>query len=159
MWCDSSHLTLSNVLQKHPEVDRQIAAAAFGSCQVQVLRSTGKWSVGESTEQSIQNAYVEAIKSAHHLIYIENQVFSFSHFSLTPRQFFIGSPEISEGEATEGMPQNLIISALYQRICKAIEQEEHFRVIVLLPQHPSGDFLNHESPRIIYHYEYTTICR
>ena len=57
------------------------------------------------------------------------------------------------------MPQNQIISALYQRICKAIEQEEHFRVIVLLPQHPSGDFLNHESPRIIYHYEYTTICR
>jgi phospholipase D1/2 len=48
-----------------------------GHCQVQVLRSSGRWSVGEDTEQSIQNAYINAIEKSKHLIYIENQVFSF----------------------------------------------------------------------------------
>jgi hypothetical protein len=77
---------------------------------------------------------------------------------LHQRQFFIGSPVDVEGQESL-LPQNKIISALFDRIVKAIELNEHFRVIVILPQHPSGDFLNHESPRIIYHYEYLTICR
>lgn len=42
--------------------------------KVQVLRSSGKWSVGEEVEQSIQNAYIEGIQNSKHLIYIENQV-------------------------------------------------------------------------------------
>lgn len=33
-----------------------------------------KWSLGTSTEHSIANAYIEAIKNAKHFVYIENQV-------------------------------------------------------------------------------------
>jgi phosphatidylserine/phosphatidylglycerophosphate/cardiolipin synthase-like enzyme len=69
----------TQLLQKQdiPEISRQISALSRGTCQVQVLRSTGKWSVGENTEQSIQNAYIDAIQSAQHLLYIENQVIPF----------------------------------------------------------------------------------
>jgi hypothetical protein len=34
-----------------------------------------------------------------------------------------------------------------------------YRVIVVIPQHPSGDYLNMESPRIILNYEFLSICR
>jgi phospholipase D1/2 len=41
-----------------------------------------KWSLGTSTEHSIANAYIEAIKNAKHFVYIENQVCSLSSVSL-----------------------------------------------------------------------------
>jgi len=38
------------------------------------LSSCCKWSMGVSTEHSIANAYIDAIKNARHFVYIENQV-------------------------------------------------------------------------------------
>lgn len=46
------------------------------SCAAQVLRSCGRWSSGiSSPESSIYEAYLAAIASAQHFIYIENQFF------------------------------------------------------------------------------------
>eukprot|EP00602_Paraphysomonas_sp_CaronLab_P007254 CAMPEP_0185035158 /NCGR_PEP_ID=MMETSP1103-20130426/25973_1 /TAXON_ID=36769 /ORGANISM="Paraphysomonas bandaiensis, Strain Caron Lab Isolate" /LENGTH=1446 /DNA_ID=CAMNT_0027572105 /DNA_START=681 /DNA_END=5021 /DNA_ORIENTATION=+ len=118
-----------------------IPPKSTGTCQIQVLRSAGLWSVGATTERSIQNAWVEAITSAKHLIYIENQ-------------FFIGEPQEGSNRV-----QNSIVSALLERLVKAALSKENFRVIVVIPQHPSGDFVNHESPRIILYYEFLSICR
>ena len=42
---------------------------------LKVLRSVGKWSIGTKTECSIMNCWIETIRSAHHLVYIENQFF------------------------------------------------------------------------------------
>lgn len=40
---------------------------------VQILRSVGEWSVGTSTENSVYHAYIHAILSSEHSLYIENQ--------------------------------------------------------------------------------------
>lgn len=50
-------------------------AAVSNGCAVQVLRSAGSWSVGVSTERSIERAWATAIAEAEHLIYIEQQYF------------------------------------------------------------------------------------
>jgi phospholipase D1/2 len=47
-----------------------------GTVRGQIIRSSGDWSSGILTEQSIQNAYCEIIRNAQHLVYIENQFFS-----------------------------------------------------------------------------------
>jgi len=49
---------------------------AENQCTVQVLRSAGPWSLGvNSTEQSIQSAWAQAIIEAKHFVYIEQQYF------------------------------------------------------------------------------------
>lgn len=49
-------------------------AGYSGTCEVQLLRSSGKWSLGlEEHEQSIQNAYLKLIETSEHFVYIENQ--------------------------------------------------------------------------------------
>jgi hypothetical protein len=110
-----------------------------GSCKVQVLRSVGKWSIGTKTECSILNCYLETIQNSHRFIYIENQ-------------FFIGS---LAGDGT----QNKIADALMERILRAYEQKQAFRVIVLIPLHPNGDFANAMKSQVVMHYEYMTINR
>jgi phospholipase D1/2 len=45
-------------------------------CEIQVLRSASKWSIGfEKTETSILKAYHELITNSKHYIYIENLYF------------------------------------------------------------------------------------
>lgn len=41
---------------------------------IQLCRSCTEWSAGHPTEHSIANAYIDAISSAEHFVYIENQV-------------------------------------------------------------------------------------
>jgi hypothetical protein len=110
-----------------------------GSCKVQVLRSTGKWSIGTKTECSILNCYLECIANAHRFIYIENQ-------------FFISS---LAGDGT----QNKIVEAILERILKAYTQNEKFKIIVIIPLHPNGDFANAMKSKVVMHYEYMTINR
>ena len=87
------------------------------SCQV--VRSISEWSGGVgSMENSIYRAYVELIKAAEHYIFIENQYFISSINSKKPR--------------------NQIAKALFNRICRAIENEETFRVTVIIPIFPAG---------------------
>ncbi|XP_022105989.1 phospholipase D1-like isoform X2 [Acanthaster planci] len=112
-------------------------------CNCQLLRSASKWSVGvKHTEDSIQKAYIKLIGEAKHYIYIENQ-------------FFITLPD---SEVTNGIAQ-----ALYQRILRAYEERETFRVYVFLPLLPAfqGDVGEAGGGAIhaILHWEYQSICR
>jgi phospholipase D1/2 len=47
-----------------------------GTCCVQVIRSMDRWSGSTRNERSIYGAYIRAINSAEHFIYIENQYLS-----------------------------------------------------------------------------------
>ncbi|XP_033107848.1 phospholipase D1-like [Anneissia japonica] len=114
------------------------------NCKCQLLRSIGSWSCGmKYTEDSIQRAYVHAIQTAEHYIYIENQ-------------FFISL--IDDTEVT-----NQIASALYQRIVKAYREKATFRVYVVLPLLPAfqGEVGEDEGRSIhaILHWEYKSICK
>eukprot|EP00981_Chlorochromonas_danica_P012554 scaffold5146_cov164-Ochromonas_danica.AAC.3 len=110
-----------------------------GSCVVQLLRSVGKWSIGTKIENSILKCYIETIQNANHFIYIENQ-------------FFVGSL------AGEGV-QNGIPLALAERILKAYNLRQPFKVIVIIPLHPNGDMVNAMKSKVVMHYEYMTINR
>lgn len=95
-------------------------------CNVQMLRSAGDWSTGISaTETSILNAYCTMIKNAEHYIYMENQ-------------FFIttANPE------KDNQVKNTIGLALVDRIKRAHELKQKFRVIIFLPLLPGFDRMN-----------------
>ena len=84
--------------------------------QGQILRSVDNWSAGQPHEDSIHNAYVNAIKNAKHFIYIENQ-------------FFISSQD-------SGKVETMIQEALVERIVRAHKAEESFHAIVIIPLKP-----------------------
>jgi len=93
----------------------------YKNCDVQILRSATTWSLGiPLVEKSIYKGYEHAILNAEHYIYIENQYFI---SSLDPYT----------------VPQNKLLMALYERLRKAIANRENFKVIVVIPVHPSGD--------------------
>ena len=76
----------------------QVNLFSRGTCDVQILRSVGTWSLGlpiDAIEYSIHNCYIDLIRNAQHLIYIENQ-------------YFISV-------------QNQVADALYERVHRAIE--------------------------------------
>jgi phosphatidylserine/phosphatidylglycerophosphate/cardiolipin synthase-like enzyme len=117
---------------------------AVGSCSVKVLRSVGHWSIGHSDnicEDSILKTWQETIRQAERFVYIESQ-------------FFIGSTGPGSGEPKNGIPE-----AILERIIRAARAGQVFRVYVLIPMHPTGDYVHDLRPRIIMHYEYLTICK
>ncbi|RYH23734.1 hypothetical protein EON65_17430 [archaeon] len=134
-------LSISKLFHEHNRSVNQVSRLIddSGSCVVQLLRSVGQWSVGTKVECSIMRCYIETIQNAHHLIYIENQ-------------FFIGHL------AGEGV-QNTIPYALAERILKAHSLKQPFKVIVILPMHPNGDFVSAMKSKVVMHYEYLTINR
>jgi phosphatidylserine/phosphatidylglycerophosphate/cardiolipin synthase-like enzyme len=125
----------------YPEFDlpSRLGAHGHGTCKVQLLRSIGKWSTGTRTEHSILTAYLDAIKNATHFIYIENQ-------------FFVGST------AGEGVV-NDIPRALLERILLAHSMGRPFKVTIIIPVHPNGDFASALKSKVVMHYEYATINR
>lgn len=118
-----------------------------GSCEVQILRSTGLWSIGtpDQIEHSIMNAYVKMIEESEHFVYIENQ-------------FFITSCEV-EGKRIE----NHIGDALVERIIRASEQDEAWRAVILIPLIPgfqnTVDQQDGTSIRLIMQCQFRSICR
>lgn len=104
-----------------------------------MLRSVGMWSVGHRPEKSIYEAWLENISKAQRFIYIENQ-------------FFLSDL------AGSGV-QNRIVATILEKLIAAAKSGRAFRVIVVLPLHPEGDFLNNSSVRYVMHYQYMTICR
>lgn len=75
------------------------------------------------TEKSIQNAYLELIKNSQHYVYIENQ-------------FFVSN--------TSGKPVcNRVAEALAERLLRAADNNEDFKLILFLPLLPGfeGDIL------------------
>ena len=110
------------------------------SCNVQVLRSVGPWSIGwkgTTKETSIYNCYLEEIKNAEHFIYIENQ-------------FFVSN-------LADDTAQNFIADALVKKIVERAMQNKKFHVTIILPQFPTGDYITKVSTQSIMHYQYATI--
>jgi phospholipase D1/2 len=109
------------------------------SCKVQLVRSCGTWAGGTAMpERSIYKAYVRMIEESEHFILIENQ-------------FFISSID-------RASPKNRVLLALFNRISRAIEQQQIFRVMIVIPQVPGGD-LNEGSNKFIFKYTYRSINR
>lgn len=76
-------------------------------------------------DQSIQTAYVQAIRSAQHFIYIENQ-------------YFIGSSYAWPDYKNAGA-DNLVPIELALKIVSKIRAKERFAVYVVMPMWPEGD--------------------
>lgn len=106
-----------------------------GTCEVQILRSSGSWSLGlDKTEQSIHNAYVSLIEESEHFVYVENQ-------------FFITSCDV-EGTKVE----NKIGDALVERIIRAHKNKEIWRAVIVVPMMPGfpGSVDNSEGTALRY---------
>ncbi|KAL3673249.1 hypothetical protein V7S43_000970 [Phytophthora oleae] len=126
------------------EKHKQEVAARGYRVNTQILRSLSLWSGGVATERSIQNAYIRLIGSAQHFVYIENQ-------------FFVSGLEGDHGCS------NRIANALVERIRRASDNNEKFRVIVVMPLLPAfpgkPDDKDASSLRGVMHWQYRTICR
>lgn len=117
-----------------------------GSCEVQMLRSAGNWSLGlKEHEQSIQDAYLKLIETSEHFVYIENQ-------------FFVTSCLI-EGTVIE----NRIGDALVERIIRAFNEGKQWKAIILIPLVPgfesSVDKPDGSSVRVVMQCQYMSISR
>lgn len=106
-----------------------------GTCRVQLLRSSSRWSSDVEREHSVYNAYMECIAHSKHFIYIENQ-------------FFISTTQ------DDKLLRNKIAQALVERIRRAHDKGEKFKVYVVIPLVPAfeGDLASSEasSARYIY---------
>ncbi|KAM9919257.1 hypothetical protein OXX80_012744, partial [Metschnikowia pulcherrima] len=117
-----------------------------GSCEIQVLRSSGSWSLGlKEHEESIQQAYLKLIETSEHFIYIENQFFVTS--------CFIDGTEI----------KNRIGDALVDRIIRAHREGKTWKAIILIPLVPGFesqvDQVDGSSVRVVMQCEYMSISR
>ncbi|KAI1430526.1 phospholipase D [Xylaria sp. CBS 124048] len=119
-----------------------------GTCEVQMLRSAGDWSLGFSKdhrEYSIQTAYVKLIEESEHFVYMENQ-------------FFITSTETLNTKVV-----NRIGDALVERILRAHRNDEDWRCCILIPLMPgfqnTVDQAEGSSVRLIMQFQYRSICR
>ncbi|KAI5968318.1 SPO14 [Candida margitis] len=116
------------------------------TCEVQLLRSSGKWSLGlEEHEQSIQNAYLKLIETSEHFVYIENQFFVTS--------CFIDGVEI----------KNRIGDALVERIIRAHQEGSTWKAIIVIPLMPGFeaqvDEAEGSSVRVIMQCQFMSISR
>ncbi|KAI0891350.1 phospholipase D [Annulohypoxylon nitens] len=124
------------------------ALGLSGTCEVQILRSAGDWSLGypkDLREHSIQSAYVKLIEESEHFVYMENQ-------------FFITSTETMNTRVV-----NRIGDALVERIIRAHEKDEEWRCCILIPLMPgfqnTVDQAEGSSVRLIMQFQYRSICR
>lgn len=119
---------------------------ATGTCEVQILRSAGQWSLGiEDVEMSIQAAYVKMIEDSQHFVYMENQ-------------FFVTSTNTLNSPV-----HNRIGDALVSRIKRAHTYGEDWKCVILIPLMPGFESSVTEnqgsSVRIILQLQYRSICR
>ncbi|KAG8968175.1 Phospholipase D1 [Tulasnella sp. 425] len=118
-----------------------------GTCEVQICRSAGPWSLGTATriEHSIQNAYLKAIELSEHFVYIENQ-------------FFITSTVMNDIPV-----ENNIGDALVHRIIRAHREKTPWRACIVIPLLPGFTFpIDHNdasSIRLIVELQNRSICR
>ncbi|KAI1660886.1 phospholipase D/nuclease [Daldinia decipiens] len=116
-----------------------------GGIKIQLCRSCCDWSAGHPTEHSISNAYINAIENAEHFIYIENQFF------------------ITATSEEQRPVENKIGAAIVSRIVRAHNNNEDFRVIVLMPAVPAfaGDLKADGAlgTRAIMEFQYNSINR
>ncbi|KAJ0039668.1 hypothetical protein Pint_28585 [Pistacia integerrima] len=87
-------------------------------------------------DKSIQTAYIQAIRSAQHFIYIENQ-------------YFLGSSYAWPSYENAGA-DNLIPMELALKIASKIRANERFAVYVIIPMWPEGDPKTNTVQEILY---------
>lgn len=126
--CDPSLLLPSQTLQ-HLQNYHHHDPIEDHSWNVQVLRSIDHISATElptnlRVEQSIHEAYVEAIRRADKFIYIENQ-------------YFIGGCQMWEKDADSGC-KNLIPIEIALKVAGKIRAGEMFAVYIVIPMWPEG---------------------
>ncbi|KAI9471840.1 MAG: hypothetical protein EXX96DRAFT_581892 [Benjaminiella poitrasii] len=135
------------LLPKGEYVSAQDELRFKGTCRVQVLRSSAEWSQGIIREYSIYSAYMECIFKAKHFIYIENQFF------------------ITTTSPHDKLIKNKIGQAIVERIKRAHQERQKFRVIVVIPVAPGfeGDFSQVDRKsmplRSVAQYQYRSISR
>ncbi|KAG9009262.1 Phospholipase D1 [Tulasnella sp. JGI-2019a] len=121
--------------------------ALTGSCEVQICRSAGPWSLGTTTriEHSIQNAYLKAIELSEHFVYIENQ-------------FFVTSTVVNDVPV-----ENNIGDALVHRAIRAHRTGTKWRAVIVIPLLPGFTFpIDHNDAsaiRLIVELQNRSICR
>ncbi|XP_046394345.1 phospholipase D1 [Ischnura elegans] len=133
-------------LEKVPYIPKE----PLCTVDVQVLRSVSCWSAGfiegDTNEESIHLAYIDAINKAKYYIYIENQ-------------FFI----THSGGRGVGQVKNQIGDSLLQRIVRAHREGSTFRVYVVMPLLPGFEgevgTSTGTSLHAITHWNYSSICR
>jgi len=105
-----------------------------GDTPCQITRSMHSFYCGENyNEKSIRSAFVHAITAAKSFVYIESQ-------------YFI--------DMTQNRP---IISAILNRVTRAIEGNEAFTVAIVLPQMPDNGNPQKSDAKLIMHYQHKTI--
>lgn len=127
--------------------DEEVKALGYeGTCEVQLLRSSGNWLLGlKETDVSIHSAYLKIIETSEHFVYIENQ-------------FFVTSCFI---EGTE--MKNRVGDALVERIIRAYNENKPWKAIIVIPLMPGFqaevDESNGSSVRVIMQCQYRSISR
>ncbi|KAF2225685.1 hypothetical protein BDZ85DRAFT_69890 [Elsinoe ampelina] len=116
-----------------------------GSTPCQIMRSACKWSHGGKIEHSIADAYITAIRDSKHFVYIENQ-------------FFITATDDKQKPI-----KNKIGAAMVERIVRAHQNNENYKIIVIMPAVPAfaGDLKADDaiSTRAIMEFQYFSINR
>lgn len=87
-------------------------------------------------EKSIQTAYIQAIRSAQHYIYIENQYFLGSSYAW---------PSYKDAGADHLIPMELAL-----KVASKIRARERFAVYVVIPLWPEGDTKSLSVQEILY---------
>ncbi|KAI7906737.1 uncharacterized protein BX663DRAFT_497470 [Cokeromyces recurvatus] len=120
-------------------------AGVHGTCNAQIVRSSAGWSSGINLEHSIQNAYIDVIDRARYYVYIENQ-------------FFITTTENDPSYILK----NRIGEAIVKRIIRAHDEQEKFKVFVLIPLMPAfpAELSSKDAAtaRLVMYYQYISIC-
>ena len=117
------------------------------SATVQVLRSVGGWSMGlKVPENSILQAYYQLIDNSKYYIYIENQFFISKSFEDQNKPYLV---------------ENQIAYHIVNRILRAYENKEKFRVYIFIPLLPgfAGEPEKSGTLQIILKYTFESICR
>ena len=97
--------------------------------QIQALRSVCSWSIGlNTTEHSILEGYYKLIDNSKHYIYIENQFFITNPYSKDERK--------ESGQSLKKVVKNQIALHIRNRIERAYEKKENFKVFICIPLLP-----------------------
>jgi len=111
----------------------------YNTCSVQTVRSLSRWSGTHFQESSIYTAYMDAIRKAEHYIFLENQ-------------YFISN--------TAGFGvQNRVAEAILDKVRWAIKNKKNFKVYLLLPITPDGDYKKSCTVRYIMYWLFMTLSR
>nr|GMD58205.1 phospholipase D delta-like [Ipomoea batatas] len=157
-WILSPAFTISNEDTSIPEDDPKLYVSKEGQPEnwhVQIFRSIDSGSVkgfpkkveiasaqnlfcGKNlvVDRSIERAYIDAIRSAKHFIYIENQYFLGSSYAW---------PSYKNAGADHLIPMELAL-----KVVSKIRAKEQFAVYVVMPMWPEGDPKSATMQEILY---------